>query len=74
MIDDESTDIRCSRTGCSLPAAWNVNWRNPRIHSRDRVKVWLSCDEHREFFEQYFLQRDFPVVISPIGETVEVVA
>ncbi|TAL40800.1 MAG: hypothetical protein EPN91_12300 [Salinibacterium sp.] len=62
---------RCSRAGCSNDAAWNVNWRNPRIHPEDRVKVWLACDEHREFLRDYLDTRGFPVRVSPLGETVD---
>lgn len=63
----------CSRAGCRTEASWRVNWRNPRIHDASRVKVWLSCDEHRAFFEDYFASRDFPVLVSPVDEAVEVV-
>ena len=58
----------CSRVGCRLDAVWNINWRNPRIHDANRVKVWLACAEHREFFEEYLAARDFPVVATPLGE------
>ena len=34
--------VQCSSAGCSSPAAWRVNWRNPRIHAADRVKVWMG--------------------------------
>ena len=55
--------VRCSRAGCSADATRNVNWRNPRIHDESRVKVWLACDEHREFLRDYLASRDFPVVV-----------
>ena len=58
--------VQCSRAGCSTAAAWNVNWRNPRIHSEDRVKVWLACDEHREFLHDYLGSRGFPVVVTAL--------
>lgn len=64
---------RCSRAGCTLDAAWNVNWRNPRIHGLDRVKVWLACDEHVEYLRDYLSTRGFPVIVTPLGTTVEVV-
>jgi len=63
----------CSRAGCRTAATFNVNWRNPRIHSIDRVKVWLACDEHRQYLEEYLSTRGFPVVVTGLGETVEVV-
>jgi len=64
---------RCSRAGCTTDATWNVNWRNPRIHGPERVKVWLACDEHVQFLREYLAGRDFPVVVTPLGESVEVV-
>lgn len=63
----------CSRAGCRNDATFNVNWRNPRIHSEDRVKIWLACDEHRDYLEEYLATRNFPVVVTPLGVTVEVV-
>ena len=63
--------MRCSRAGCTADATRNVNWRNPRIHGADRVKVWLACDEHAEYLSGYLEARDFPVVVTPLGQTVE---
>ena len=72
MIGEEGPpSIRCSRAGCSAPALWNVNWRNPRIHGIDRVKVWLACEEHREYLRDYLDTRGFPVAVSPVGVSVE---
>jgi hypothetical protein len=68
------TGQQCSRAGCRETARWNVNWRNPRIHSADRVKVWLACDDHADFLRDYLATRDFPVVVTPLGETVESVS
>ena len=67
-------ELRCSRSGCREPATTTVNWRNPAIHSIDRVKVLLACDEHRAFFQEYFENRGFPVVLTPVGVTVEAVS
>ena len=72
MIGSEGPDeLQCSRNGCRNPATVNVNWRNPRLHSPERVKVWLACDEHRVFFLDYFENRGFPVSITPLGVAVE---
>jgi hypothetical protein len=67
----------CSRAGCSSPAAFTVNWRNPKIHSADRVKVWLACGAHVDYLRDYLAARDFPVTVGtvdatlsdPVGET-----
>jgi hypothetical protein len=73
--DDTEHDVpRCSRAGCQVDAAWNVNWRNPRIHSEDRVKVWLACGEHVDFLRDYLATRNFPVAVTPLGVSLDRVA
>ncbi|MGV8885177.1 MAG: hypothetical protein ACOH1T_06255 [Microbacteriaceae bacterium] len=61
----------CSRASCREPASWNINWRNPRIHGVDRVKIWLACDEHRDYLRDYLTTRNFPVLVTPVGVTVD---
>ena len=64
---------QCSRAGCTAPAQWNVNWRNPRIHGLDRVKVWLACVDHVDYLREYLTTRNFPVVVSDLSDDVSVV-
>lgn len=54
----------CSRAGCSVAASWRIDWRNPRIHSADRRKTWVACDEHRAFLADFLAARDFPVEVA----------
>ncbi|PZF65143.1 hypothetical protein DEI81_03320 [Curtobacterium sp. MCBD17_013] len=61
----------CSRAGCSNRASWRVNWRNPRIHAVDRVKIWAACDDHCAFLADYLRSRAFPVTVTGIDEDVE---
>ena len=61
----------CSRAGCSSAATLTVNWRNPRIHSPDREKVWHACDEHVDYLRDYLAARDFPVLVAPLGTPVD---
>ncbi|MET0990399.1 MAG: hypothetical protein ABWY54_07115 [Glaciihabitans sp.] len=70
---EDITGKRCSRAGCTESATYNVNWRNPKIHGLDRVKVWLACDEHRDFLREFLLARNFPVLVTGVTESVEVV-
>lgn len=56
----------CSRAGCRTPARWQVIWRNPRIHSADRRKIWVACDEHRDYLRDYLAARDFPVEVATL--------
>ena len=65
--------VQCSSAGCSDAATWRVNWRNPRIHSADRVKVWLACDAHRDTLADYLGTRGFPVLVSALDDPVDAV-
>lgn len=56
----------CSRAGCRTPAAWRVEWRNPRIHAADRRKTWVACDEHVAYLRDFLAARDFPVWVSAL--------
>jgi hypothetical protein len=58
--------IRSSAAGCSNEAAFRVNWRNPRIHTPDRVKVWLACPDHRDTLADYLRTRSFPVQVTTL--------
>jgi len=68
------TTAQCSRASCRAAATHNVNWRNPRIHDVDRVKVWLACDEHCGYLSDYLASRGMPVVVTDIGVIPERVA
>lgn len=57
----EPERFTCSRAGCGESALWRVEWRNPKIHSADRVKVWLACNEHVDYLHEFLAARDFPV-------------
>ncbi|MCC3279299.1 hypothetical protein LJ754_09045 [Arthrobacter sp. zg-Y40] len=52
----EGTPI-CSRKACRQEAAWQLLWNNPRIHTPERRKTWLSCSEHRDWLEDYLRTR-----------------
>ena len=71
--DAGAGEARCSSAGCGAPATWRVNWRNPRIHAADRVKVWLACDAHRTTLGDYLSTRGFPVLISTLESPVDAV-
>lgn len=69
--DADASPVVCSRAGCPSVATAQVNWRNPRIHGIDRVKVWLACTEHRDYLADYLGSRDFPVEVTAVGVQVE---
>ncbi len=57
----------CSRAGCREEATWRIDWRNPRIHTSDRFKTWLACDEHVEYLRGFLESRSFPVSVAPFA-------
>ncbi|MFE3326203.1 hypothetical protein [Streptomyces sp. NPDC059176] len=57
MSDDE-TPI-CSAKGCRAAAVWVLAWNNPKLHTPERRKTWLACEEHREHLSQFLGVRGF---------------
>ncbi|AUG80321.1 hypothetical protein CFP65_5625 [Kitasatospora sp. MMS16-BH015] len=49
----------CSGKGCRLPAVWVLVWNNPKLHTPDRRKTWLACEDHREHLSQFLSVRGF---------------
>lgn len=47
----------CSRKGCRRAASWQLLWNNPKIHTPERRKIWLACEEHRSWLEDYLQSR-----------------
>lgn len=62
----EPEPLTCSRAGCREQAGWRIEWRNPKIHADDRVKVWLACDEHVDYLREFLGARDFPLSVHPV--------
>jgi hypothetical protein len=63
------SEQKCSRAGCRADARWLVVWRNPRIHTPDRRKLWAACDDHVDYLRDYLATRDFPVAIERLQAT-----
>jgi translation elongation factor EF-Tu-like GTPase len=57
---------RCSRAGCQEDARWRIDWRNPRIHTEERVKTWLACPGHVDYLREFLGARDFPLTVVPL--------
>lgn len=62
--EDPVTDI-CSAKGCQAPAAWELQWNNPKLHTPDRRKIWLACDEHRTSLADFLTARQFLKDVVP---------
>jgi hypothetical protein len=49
----------CSAKGCNSPARHVLVWNNPRLHTPEREKTWLACDDHRESLSRHLDVRGF---------------
>lgn len=58
-------DDTCSAKGCTAPAVHALLWNNPKLHTPDRRKTWLACDEHRESLSQFLAARQFLKDVVP---------
>ena len=56
----------CSARGCGQPASYDLQWNNPRIHTADRRKHWLACDDHRESLTQFLSARGLLKQVLPL--------
>jgi hypothetical protein len=52
-------DRQCSAKGCRRAATVALAWNNPKLHTPDRRKMWLACDEHRESLSRFLDARGF---------------
>jgi hypothetical protein len=62
----EDGHATCSRAGCRDAAAWRIDWRNPKIHSEDRRKTWVACDEHVGYLREFLAARSFPLDVRAL--------
>lgn len=56
MTDDR---LICSAKGCGADATYEVRWNNPKLHTPDRRKIWLACDEHSATLRKFLDARGF---------------
>lgn len=55
----------CSAKGCRAAATWELHWNNPKLHTPDRRKVWLACEEHKESLSTFLGARQFLQEVVP---------
>jgi hypothetical protein len=53
------TDDVCSSKGCTEAARFAIVWNNPKIHTPERRKTWLACDEHEPTLRAFLDARGF---------------
>ncbi len=68
MTTDHTAAPVCSAKGCRAAARFAVRWRNPRLHTTDRVKTWVACPDHRQYLAGYLDARGFLLAVEPLGD------
>lgn len=58
----------CSRKACHQDALWALRWNNPKLHTPERRKTWLACEEHKETLAGYLSARSFLVETIPVED------
>lgn len=58
----------CSAKGCRRAAVWVLAWNNPKLHTPERRKTWLACDEHREHLSSFLGVRGFLKDVVTLAE------
>lgn len=64
--DEHDDELRCSAKGCQRPATYALHWNNPKLHTPDRRKTWLACDDHRESLAAFLDVRGFLRDVAPL--------
>lgn len=66
-MDTSPAPLTCSAKGCTAEARWTLLWNNPKLHTPDRRKEWLACDDHREPLGAFLSVRGFLKETRPLG-------
>jgi hypothetical protein len=60
MTNQSASDpLVCSARGCRQPATWVLRWNNPKLHTPERRKTWLACDDHLAHLSEFLDTRGF---------------
>jgi hypothetical protein len=56
----------CSAKGCRATGVHAVIWNNPKLHTAERRKVWLACDDHEKSLADFVALRGFLIEVIPV--------
>lgn len=62
------SDLQCSAKDCRAAARYALRWNNPKIHTPDRRKTWLACEDHLEYLSAFLSRRGFLRDVEPVEE------
>ena len=59
-------DAICSAKDCRVVAVYDLRWNNPKLHTPDRRKSWLACEQHRTSLGEFLQARGFLREVEPL--------
>jgi hypothetical protein len=68
---DGRPDLVCSAKGCRAAAVWALRWNNPKLHTPERRKIWLACEDHRDSLGSFLSTRSFLRDTVPVAAITE---
>lgn len=60
--------LRCSAKDCRADARYALRWNNPKIHTAERRKTWLACEDHVEYLSEFLSRRGFLREVAGVEE------
>jgi hypothetical protein len=60
-------EVICSAKGCREAALHLLVWNNPSLHTAEREKTWVACEEHRVTLSAFLDQRGFLRRVEPLS-------
>ena len=66
MNNPSEEQVRCSAKACHQAARHVVVWNNPKVHTPDREKTWVACDDHRQSLADHLDVRGFLIRVDPL--------
>jgi hypothetical protein len=67
VVQTHLPPLTCSARGCRAPAVWSLLWNNPKLHTPERRKSWLACEDHRSTLGDFLTARGFLRDVVPAG-------
>jgi hypothetical protein len=60
--------VVCSAKGCRGEASYGLLWNNPKLHTPQRRKVWLACEDHADPLSDFLSKKGFLKDAVPVAE------
>ncbi|CAN5359140.1 hypothetical protein BH23ACT6_BH23ACT6_01360 [soil metagenome] len=67
-MSEAQSPVVCSAKACRATATHAIIWRNPRLHTESRRKVWVACGDHRDTLASFVDLRGFLIEVIAVQD------